>query len=123
MEQFKQTERDSKTKAFSKEGLLQPDEDDEKSEYWNWLSRCIKELNTQTELLEGELEGIPVKKRTGNSRADELNKKIERHRFNVNKLEKILRGLDNESILPEQIDEIKDAVDDYVENNNVIEIN
>ena len=52
MEQFKQTERDSKTKAFSKEGLSQPDENDEKSEYWNWLSKSIKELNTQTELLE-----------------------------------------------------------------------
>jgi CCR4-NOT transcriptional regulation complex NOT5 subunit len=43
MEQFRACERDSKTKAFSKEGLsLAAQETDEKDEIRTWIAKSIR---------------------------------------------------------------------------------
>lgn len=49
MEQFKATEKESKTKAFSKEGLSQARgaEPQEKVESRNWINKCLGELHDQ----------------------------------------------------------------------------
>jgi len=73
MEQFKTCEKDSKTKAFSKEGLSMAQSDkDEKHDTRKWIKKILKELQTQIDTFEGELDQIPPKKRSGNSRVQEL---------------------------------------------------
>lgn len=49
MEQFKATEKESKTKAFSKEGLshARGAEPQEKVESRNWINKCLSELHDQ----------------------------------------------------------------------------
>ena len=63
MERFKIVERETKTKAYSKEGLtnsarLDPVEK-EKAEVMNWLNQCIDSLNIQVDQFEAEIESLP----------------------------------------------------------------
>ena len=62
MERFKVVERETKTKAYSKEGLtnsarLDPAER-EKYEVQQWLNQCIDSLNLQVDQFEAEIEGL-----------------------------------------------------------------
>ena len=61
MEQFKACERDSKTKAYSKEGLALDDEDDAKKEARSWIGKTLKDLQAQIDTFEAEIETVPVK--------------------------------------------------------------
>eukprot|EP01117_Protostelium_nocturnum_P007001 TRINITY_DN2508_c0_g1_i1.p1 TRINITY_DN2508_c0_g1~~TRINITY_DN2508_c0_g1_i1.p1 ORF type:complete len:649 (-),score=132.77 TRINITY_DN2508_c0_g1_i1:60-2006(-) len=125
MEQFKACERETKMKAFSKEGLSQSvNDDDGKKEQRQWIGKCLRELREQIDQTESELESIgttPVAakkgKATNNSKIDELTERLERHNFHVDKLEKVLRNLENDTITTTQVDEIQESVDYYVESN------
>lgn len=44
---------------------------------------------------------------------------IARHKAHIMKLELILRLLDNDELSPEQVNDVKDFLDDYVERNQV----
>ena len=62
MERFKIVERETKTKAYSKEGLtnsarMDPAEK-EKAEVMNWLNQCIDSLNIQVDQFEAEIESL-----------------------------------------------------------------
>eukprot|EP01114_Cavostelium_apophysatum_P010430 TRINITY_DN2411_c0_g1_i1.p1 TRINITY_DN2411_c0_g1~~TRINITY_DN2411_c0_g1_i1.p1 ORF type:complete len:716 (-),score=167.89 TRINITY_DN2411_c0_g1_i1:76-2223(-) len=119
MEQFKTCEKDSKTKAFSKEGLsMAATDDDGKGEVRAWIGKCLKELQNQIDTFEAEIETVPIKKRATTARVDELNVKIGRHKFHLEKLEKVLRNLENDSITVDQTNEIKDTVEYYVDSNS-----
>jgi CCR4-NOT transcription complex subunit 3 len=48
-----------------------------------------------------------------------LEKSITRHKAHIKKLESILRLLDNDELSPEQVNDVKDFLDDYVERNQV----
>jgi CCR4-NOT transcriptional regulation complex NOT5 subunit len=48
-----------------------------------------------------------------------LERKIERHRFHSDSLEKVLRMLDNETLSVDKVAEIRDGVEYYIESNNV----
>jgi len=64
MEQFKVCEKETKTKAYSKEGLLlQNTQDDAKTEVRCWIVKGLTSLNTQIDTMEAELETIRVKKK------------------------------------------------------------
>jgi len=52
-----------------------------------------------------------------------LEESINRHKAHVQKLEIILRLMDNDELSPEQVTDIKDFVEDYVERNQVREEN
>ena len=65
MERFKIVERETKTKAYSKEGLtnsarMDPAEK-EKAEVMNWLNQCIDSLNIQVDQFEAEIESLQGK--------------------------------------------------------------
>ena len=66
MERFKICEKETKTKAFSKEGLGQQPKTDPKekakSETRDWLNNVVSELESQIDSFEAELEGLSVKK-------------------------------------------------------------
>lgn len=48
-----------------------------------------------------------------------LEESISRHKLHIIKLELILRLLDNDELSPEEVTDVKDLVEDYVERNQV----
>lgn len=123
MERFKVCEKETKTKAFSKEGLAQAVKKDPLSEARDqareWLEQCVEQIEQQKETVEAELESLGggKKKKSNQGREDELREVMDRHLFHTTNLEQLLRLLDNESIAPTDIDEIKDGVEYYIESN------
>ncbi|KAK4762204.1 hypothetical protein SAY87_030088 [Trapa incisa] len=122
MERFKICEKEMKTKAFSKEGLGQQPKTDPKekakSETRDWINNVVGELETQIDIFEAEIEGLTVKKgKTRPPRLVHLETSIARHKAHIMKLELILRLLDNDELSPEQVNDVKDFLDDYVERN------
>nr|KYP63772.1 CCR4-NOT transcription complex subunit 3 [Cajanus cajan] len=122
MERFKICEKETKTKAFSKEGLGQQPKTDPKekakSETRDWLNNVVGELESQIDSFEAELEGLSVKKgKSRPPRLTHLETSITRHKAHIKKCEFILRLLDNDELSPEQVNDVKDFLDDYVERN------
>ncbi|XP_075510347.1 uncharacterized protein LOC142546488 isoform X2 [Primulina tabacum] len=122
MERFKICEKETKTKAFSKEGLGQQPKTDPKekakSETRDWLNNVVGELESQIDSFEAEVEGLSVKKgKSRPPRLTHLETSISRHKAHIMKLELILRLLDNDELSPEQVNDVKDFLDDYVERN------
>jgi CCR4-NOT transcription complex subunit 3 len=104
MERFKVVERETKTKAYSKEGLGAAQKLDpttrEREELNNWLSASIDSIQIQIDQFECEIELILAAKKKRldkdkQDRMDELKNSLERHRFHVTKLETLMRMLDN----------------------------
>ncbi|CAA6653785.1 unnamed protein product [Spirodela intermedia] len=116
MERFKVCEKETKTKAFSKEGLGQQPKTDPKekakSETRDWLNNIVGDLESQIDNFEAEIEGLSVKK--GKTH---LETSITRHKTHIMKLEWILRLLDNDELSPEQVNDVKEFLEDYVERN------
>ncbi|XP_020251428.1 general negative regulator of transcription subunit 3-like isoform X1 [Asparagus officinalis] len=124
MERFKVCEKETKTKAFSKEGLGQQPKTDPKekakSETRDWLNNVVGDLESQIDNFEAELEGISGKKgKTRNPQLTRLEASIGRHKAHVLKLELILRLLDNDELSPDQVNDLKYYLDDYIECNQV----
>ncbi|XP_057437678.1 uncharacterized protein LOC130729852 isoform X2 [Lotus japonicus] len=122
MERFKICEKETKTKAFSKEGLGQQPKTDPKekakSESREWLNNVVGELESQIDSFEAELEGLSVKKgKNRPPRLTHLETSITRHKAHIKKCEFILRLLDNDELSPEEVNDVKDFLDDYVERN------
>ncbi|PKI77330.1 hypothetical protein CRG98_002275, partial [Punica granatum] len=122
MERFKICEKETKTKAFSKEGLGQQPKTDPKekakSETRDWLNNVVSELETQIDVFEAEIEGLSVKKgKTKPPRLAHLETSITRHKAHIMKLELILRLLDNDELSSEQVNDVKEFLEDYVERN------
>lgn len=131
MEAFKICEKETKTKAYSKEGLarareLDPEEKKRK-ETRDWLTEQLEAIQQMIEEAEAELEAASAaaasrgkrKKKKKQPTAlseeeEELNELIEQHQFHASKIEIIVRMLDNKSIAPERVEEIKDDVEYYV---------
>lgn len=125
MERFKVVERETKTKAYSKEGLgaaqkLDPSQR-EKENVSVWLQSSISSLQIQTDQYESEIESLGVagkKKKLDKEKQDkidDLKSKLERHKFHIAKLETLLRMLDNDSVNIGQIKKIHDDVEYYID--------
>ncbi|XP_075149410.1 CCR4-associated factor Not3 isoform X3 [Haematobia irritans] len=124
MERFKIVERETKTKAYSKEGLGAAQKMDPaqriKDEARNWLTNSISSLQIQIDQYESEIESLLAGKkkrldRDKQDRMDELRSKLDRHKFHVTKLETLLRLLDNDNVEAEQVNKIKDDVEYYID--------
>ncbi|KAF8529150.1 Not1 N-terminal domain, CCR4-Not complex component-domain-containing protein [Hysterangium stoloniferum] len=127
MEKFKACEKEMKTKAFSKEGLIAAMRLDpkaqEKMETSALVSEWVEELGRQIEQAEAEIETLQAggKKKKGNvasERLDQLDHLNERRRWHINRLEIILRLVDNGSLPPEKVNQLKDDIKYFVETNN-----
>ncbi|CAH8271482.1 unnamed protein product [Arabidopsis lyrata] len=89
MERFKICEKETKTKAFSKEGLGQQPKTDPKekakSETRDWLNNVVSELESQIGSFEAELEGLSVQKgKSRPPRLTHLETSITRHKEQQN---------------------------------------
>lgn len=124
MEKFKAVEKTMKTKAFSKEGLsaaakLDPKEK-AKGEASDFLGSQIDELEQRIEALEAEAELLRgakkgKKSRDNQERLAEIERTIDKHKWHQGKLEMAKRSLVNGGVDAEQINEIKDSIQYYVQ--------
>ena len=124
MEKFKICEKETKTKAFSKEGLAQDRTDPKqkaKAGVGDWVREAIAKLNEQSEELEAEIETLNSGKRKKrgeeNPRVSQLKEHISRHEYHVEMLERVLRAVDNDAVSPEEASELKESVDCYIDDN------
>jgi Not1 N-terminal domain, CCR4-Not complex component len=128
MEKFKACEKEMKTKAFSKDGLiaalkLDPKEK-EKAETSAWLAAQVDELSRQIEQSEAEVESLqggPKKraKGTASSRLEELETLNDRRKWHISRLEIVLRLLENGALPTEKVLELKEDISYFVESNTV----
>lgn len=125
MEQFKAVEKEMKTKAYSKEGLsaasrLDPKEK-EKVETCDFLSNMVDELQQKIEAMEAEEETLHAQMKRGrkdvnkSNRLSDLSHITERHKWHVNKLELLLRSLQNGNVETSQVLDLKESIKYYVE--------
>ena len=131
MEKFKAVEKDMKTKAYSKEGLLAgaklDPKEKEKLETCEFLSKMVDELERQIEQLEAETDNLNASVKKGkkdNSKAErvaELEALRDRHKWHQSKLELVLRTLENGGIEVDQVKTIEDEIKYYVENNRELD--
>ncbi|KAG1136967.1 hypothetical protein G6F37_010600 [Rhizopus arrhizus] len=127
MERFKTVEREMKTKAFSREGLLQREKMDpkekEKADACDWISTTVDELSRQIEMAEAEVEtmqGTTKRGKKDHAKAERIAERehwIERDRWHIGRLELMLRLLENDQIVTEKVMEIQDDVQYYLECN------
>ncbi|KAF8974742.1 Not1 N-terminal domain, CCR4-Not complex component-domain-containing protein [Flammula alnicola] len=128
MEKFKACEKEMKTKAFSKEGLIQAakldPKEQEKEEAIQWVNHQVEQLHMQVEATEAEVEALQGggKKRNkgGQSNAgrqEELEALNERRKWHISRLEIVLRMLNNGSLSVEKVEELKEDVTYFVDTN------
>ncbi|KAF8931124.1 proteinral negative regulator of transcription subunit 5, partial [Haplosporangium gracile] len=126
MEKFKVIEKEMKTKAYSREGLimsgrLDPKEK-EKTDLCAWVTERVESLNMQIEAMEAEVETLQTGSKKGKNnpareRISELEDKIERHKWHQGRLELILRLLENGQIDLDKVTSIQEDVNYYVDEN------
>jgi CCR4-NOT transcription complex subunit 3 len=111
MEQFKVCEKETKTKAYSKEGLAQGEKLDPevkaRMDLMDEIGELISKLKDQVEAIEYALE----------SAGSEVGGETATHKWHIDKMEQILRLLDNDEIDYQSVAEIKDDMEYYVESN------
>jgi len=123
MEKFKICERETKTKAFSKEGLSLDRTDPknkEKQKIREWVTECINSLRVQCDTMEAEVESLSKskKKKGENEKFSALSHRLSRHRYHIDMLECLLRAVDNENVSFEDASELRESVEYYVYNND-----
>ena len=97
MERFKVCEKETKTKAFSKEGLGQQPKTDPRERARNeareWLNRVVDDLNSQLDTFEAEMEGLSSAKKGKQkpARLTHLEESVQRHKDHITKLEQARR--------------------------------
>ncbi|CDS40991.1 CCR4 NOT transcription complex subunit 3 [Echinococcus multilocularis] len=126
MERFKVIEKETKTKAYSKEGLLSADAkkdplQKEKEELDEWLKQSISALQTKSERYEYDLETLSTtgkKKRVDKEKAallEEKKQKLEFCAYHIEKLETVMRHLDNERLDCSKVRSLKDPIEYVIE--------
>lgn len=125
MEQFKAVEKEMKTKAYSKEGLsaasrLDPREK-QKVETCDFLANMVDELQQKIEAMEVEEETLHVQlkksKKDNNkiNRLSDITHITERHKWHANKLEMLLRALQNGNVELTPVLDLKESIKYYVD--------
>eukprot|EP00956_Cyclotella_meneghiniana_P036160 scaffold122435_cov56-Cyclotella_meneghiniana.AAC.3 len=121
MEQFKVCEKETKTKAYSKEGLAKQerlDPEEEKREATiSWISDIIDQIQGFVDDKELEVEKLSAGKgkKTNKNQLDECQQHLSNHKFHLNKLEGIMRLVRNGVLEADTVDEMKEDLDYYCE--------
>ncbi|CCE62285.1 hypothetical protein TPHA_0C01290 [Tetrapisispora phaffii CBS 4417] len=128
MEKYKAVEKASKEKAYSNNSLKKSDnldpEELERREVSDYLSQQIDELERQHEILQTEVDKLLLlqkKKKTAttpNAEKKEALKAFQnRYRWHQQQMELALRLLANEELDPQDVIDIKDDINYFVESN------
>lgn len=129
MERFKEFERDAKTKTYSKEGLSKSDKvdphEEERRKHREWIQDSIDSLNQQVDEMEAEFEaqGVASTKKGKTAKQESpgdvhLRHVQETHRWHITKMEQLLRKLDNDEVDLEELENLKENVTFYVDENS-----
>ncbi|WVQ75367.1 hypothetical protein IAR50_004986 [Cryptococcus sp. DSM 104548] len=123
MERFKALEKETKMKAFSKEGLIAQSKLDPaeqaKRDMVDWIGGVTDELSHQIEATEAELEALQQtkKKKKEGERQDELEELNERREWHIGRLEIVQRMLENGGLQVVDVESIEEDVKYFVEAN------
>jgi CCR4-NOT transcriptional regulation complex NOT5 subunit len=129
MEKFKSLEKDLKIKAYSREGLIAASKLDprekEKMDATQWLTSMVDRLQTQVDAFEAEMEASLLTLKKTNRRNEksfrqlQLEDNLSRHKAYISKLEILLRQIENEAIQAEDISDLKDYMEYFIESHDV----
>ncbi|GAV26794.1 hypothetical protein PMKS-000250 [Pichia membranifaciens] len=122
MEKYKVVEKGSKTKAYSDQSLAAADEPEIDNEAIEFVRQSLDTLQHQTEGLECEIEKLqPTKKGKKNIHNEEQKKELEEllssHQWHTEKLEIVLRLLQNEILSVDDIMNLSDDITYYLDEN------
>lgn len=123
MEQYKEVERGSKSKAYSNEALADAGKEKEDNEATRFVQKALDELQRQQEMLEAKLEKLDSGRRGRRSnpevesRKQEIETTLGHHHWHTQKLELILRLLENKVLNPDDVMAISDDLQYYLEDN------
>jgi len=125
MEKFKVVERETKTKAYSKEGLQAASKVDpaqkEIEETEEWLRDNIKEMKIKSEMYDCQLTSLVPSSRKKKldqhkmDKVDQLKRYMAMMNFHMENLEKVLRMLHNKTITADMAKEVKDDIEYFME--------
>ena len=119
MEAFKVCEKETKTKAYSKDGLAREEKMDPeamaRAETREWVQEFLGTFNEQIDAIEADIESLSSSKRSKRADIDEKELLLTRHRWHVTKLEHVTRLIDNEQIAASDVNEVKDDIEYYLE--------
>jgi CCR4-NOT transcription complex subunit 3 len=119
MEAFKVCEKETKTKAYSKDGLAREEKMDPeamaRAETRDWVQEFLGTFNEQIDAIEADIESLSSSKRSKRADIDEKELLLTRHRWHVTKLEHVTRLIDNEQIAASDVNEVKDDIEYYLE--------
>lgn len=121
MEQFKVCEKETKTKAYSKEGLAKQErldpEEQKRVNTISWISDIIDQIQGFIDEKDLEVEKLSSGKgkKTNKNQLDECQQHLSNHKFHVNKLEGIMRLVRNGMLDAETVDEVKEDLEYYCE--------
>ena len=121
MEQFKICEKETKTKTYSKEGLARAERldpaEEAKRNTTEWIGEYIEKLNQLVEDREVEIERLSSGKgkKTNKNIIEEYNQYVKNHKFHINKLEGIMRLVNNDVLDVEIVDPIREDLEYYMD--------
>lgn len=130
MERFKVCEKETKTKAYSKEGLnlqtqkeMMPEADPERDETLEWIESVRDRLRDQLGTAEEEFNTFNLKSKRGRKssvdkdRYSQLQEKIDHYNWHIQQLGLTAEKLEEGYITLEQINLVRDDIEYYVEMN------
>ena len=122
MEKFKAFERESKTKPFSMMGLAMGGrmdaQEQKKQEKREIIEAIVERLTQESDSIRAEWESLSAKKKKSKSetvRVDELKKYCDWHAFHMQSLEQVLRRLDNDFLDPDDLDDLIESLQLYLD--------
>lgn len=119
METFKACEKESKTKAYSREGLeaskqLDPVEE-ERQQMRDWVQDTQQKLTDQINILDAEMELLSSKKNRDLEAIDHLQGRLDKLKYHYDKLDLLLRKSENEGCVnTEKFQELQEVFECFI---------
>ncbi|GFR41831.1 hypothetical protein Agub_g2606 [Astrephomene gubernaculifera] len=117
MERFKACEKEAKAKGSAAGGSDRDPKQRAKDEARDWINTVVDQLTEKVETMEAEMEELQVtvkKRQKPPARLTALEETVGRHKDHIERLEKVLRCIDNETIQPDELGDLKEDMDCYL---------
>ena len=115
MERFKACERESKVKGINR--IFNDPKEKAKEETRDWINAVVEAIQGKVEECEFEHEELQQsmkKKQKPPPRVQELEDLISSYKAHMDHLERLLRCIDNETISPDELDEVKSELEPLI---------